>query len=312
MNVVLALLPDFALILGGAGLRRWLHLDDHFWQALEKLIYVVLFPALLVNSLARTHIDWPAALPLVATVGGGMLAAMLAARAFGGFGIAPRDFAARQQCAFRFNTYIGLAIVGTLHGAPGIAVMAIIIGAMVPLANFVAVSLLARHGESSVWRELAGNPLILATLAGLAINAAGIALPDTLLRILGRLAEASITLGLLAVGAGLRLAPTAAKHSRGGTADVASGARGSTACSAWLLVVKLAIKPAVVWALAAWIGLPPLQAQVALAWAALPTANSAYILTRRMGGDGRPVAWLVSVSTLLAMLTLPLWLNLAQ
>ena len=45
--VALALLPDFALILLGAGLRRVLHLGDHFWSGLEKLVYYVLFPALL-------------------------------------------------------------------------------------------------------------------------------------------------------------------------------------------------------------------------------------------------------------------------
>jgi predicted permease len=39
----------------------------------------------------------------------------------------------------------------------------------------------------------------------------------------------------------------------------------------------------------------------------MPTASSAYILAMRMGGDGRSVAWLISASTLLAMLSLPLW-----
>lgn len=313
MNVVLALLPDFALILGGWGVRRWLHLDDHFWQALEKLVYFVLFPALLINSLLRTHIDWLAALPLIGTAAGGMVAAMLSAFAFGRFGVPARDFAARHQCAYRFNTYLGLAVAGTLHGAPGLAVMAIIVGAMVPLANVVAVSLLARHGETHLGRELARNPLIIATAVGIALNAAGVVLPETLMRIVARLAEASITLGLLAVGAGLQLAPP---RPRRGTADAHPAPRqlrhGSSLASSWLIAVKLGVKPAVVWALALWAGLPPLQVQVVLAWAALPTANSAYILTRRMGGDGRPVAWLVSAGTLAAMFTLPLWLAMAS
>ncbi|MQM32541.1 MAG: transporter, partial [Candidatus Accumulibacter phosphatis] len=40
-------------------------------------------------------------------------------------------------------------------------------------------------------------------------------------------------------------------------------------------------------------------------------ATSAYILAVRMGGDGPGVAWLVSANTLVAMLTLPLWLTIA-
>ena len=45
VNTVLTLLPDFALILLGYGLRRWMSLGDHFWSGLEKLVYFVLFPA---------------------------------------------------------------------------------------------------------------------------------------------------------------------------------------------------------------------------------------------------------------------------
>lgn len=68
MNVALALLPDFALILLGAGLRRVLHLGDHFWTGLEKLIYFVLFPALLFGVLVKIRIDWSAAGPLIGVV----------------------------------------------------------------------------------------------------------------------------------------------------------------------------------------------------------------------------------------------------
>ena len=55
MSSVLLLLPDFALILLGFGLRRAMHLGDHFWVGLEKLIYFVLFPALLFHAIARTR-----------------------------------------------------------------------------------------------------------------------------------------------------------------------------------------------------------------------------------------------------------------
>ena len=44
--LALALLPDFALILLGASLRRLLPLGDHFWSGLERLVYYCLFPPL--------------------------------------------------------------------------------------------------------------------------------------------------------------------------------------------------------------------------------------------------------------------------
>lgn len=292
--VALALLPDFALILLGAGLRRLLHLGDHFWSGLEKLVYYVLFPALLFSGLVKTRIDWAAAAPMIGVAGGAMATGMLLGLAARLFRVTPISFASQYQCAFRFNSYIGLAVAGTLHGVPGIAAMGIVIGFMVPFANMAAVWMLARHGDSGLWRELARNPLILATLAGLGANLAGFEPPAVMLHFLGRLAEAAIALGLLAVGAGLRI--------------VGAGGTAAHAAATYLLVVKLVAMPAMALLLIRYFGLAGLHADIALIFSALPTASSAYILAQRMGGDGARVAWLISAGTLLAMLSLPIWL----
>lgn len=295
--VALALLPDFALILLGASLRRLLHLGDHFWSGLEKLVYYVLFPALLFGGLVKARIDWSAAAPMIGVAGGAMATGMLLGLAARLFRITPISFASQYQCAFRFNSYLGLAVAGTLHGVPGIAAMGIVIGSMVPFANMAAVWMLARHGDTGLFRELARNPLILATLAGLGANLAGFELPAAMLQFLGRLAEAAIALGLLAVGAGLRI--------------VGAGGAAAHAAATYLLVVKLVAMPAAALLLIRYFGLAGLHADIALAFSALPTASSAYILAQRMGGDGARVAWLISASTLLAMLSLPMWLALA-
>lgn len=294
MHTALSLLPDFLLILLGSALRRWLHLGDHFWTGLEKLVYFVLFPALLFNSIARANLAFATAAPLL-LVG---LLTMMTGMALGGaarwlFPISAVSFASQFQCAFRFNTYIGLAVAAKLHGAAGIAAMGLLSGAMVPPANIAAVGMLARHGGVSLWRELAKNPLVLATFAGLAWNLTGLGLPVPAAQFLGRLAEAAIALGLLAVGAALKL-------------DGKPG--GGYTAGAWFLAVKLLALPVAALGLSRMLGLTGLYFDVALAFAALPTASSAYILAQRMGGDGRSVAWLISVSTLLAMVTLPLWL----
>lgn len=293
----LALLPDFALILLGTALRRLFHLGDHFWGGLEKLIYFVLFPALLFNGLVKTRIDWSAAGPLLAVALGTMATGMVLGLGGRAFGLRAMAFASQYQCAFRFNSYIGLAVAGKLYGVPGIAAMAIVVGVMVPPANMAAVWMLARHGEASVWREMSRNPLILATLAGTAANLAGFQPPEVLLQFLGRLGEAAIALGLLAVGAGLR------------TSSAKAGP-GATAAAVYLLAVKLVAMPLASLGLIRIAGLSGVYADVALVFAALPTASSAYILAQRMGGDGARVAWLISTGTLLGMLSLPFWLAL--
>ena len=60
--------------------------------------------------------------------------------------------------------------------------------------------------------------------------------------------------------------------------------------------------------LAALFQLPPDQRALLLLFAALPTASSAYVLAVRMGGHGAFVAGLVTLSTLIGMVTVPLWL----
>jgi predicted permease len=147
-----------------------------------------------------------------------------------------------------------------------------------------------------VWRELVRNPLILATLAGIAANLGGLELPAMLLNLFGRLAQAAIVLGLLAVGAGLRLA--------------AAGGAASHAVAGYLLAVKLLAMPAVALLLVRGFNLTGIYADIALVFAALPTASSAYILAQRMGGDGPRVAWLISAGTMLGMLSIPFWLAL--
>ena len=147
MHTALLLLPDFSLILLGVAIRRWMHLGDHFWNGVEKLVYFILFPALLVSALIKTRIDLGAALPLLATAFVAMAGGML-------LGLLPKlvvrlpalTYASLFQCGYRFNSYIALAVAGMLFGAPGIATMGLIVGAAVPVANLVSVWMLARHG----------------------------------------------------------------------------------------------------------------------------------------------------------------------
>ena len=292
MTTALLLLPDFSLILLGAAIRRWMHLGDHFWTGVEKLVYFILFPAMLVNALTRTHLDLAAAIPLLATSFTAIAAGML-------LGLAPKPFsrmpaltyASMYQCAFRFNSYIGLAIASMLFGTAGVATMGIILGSAVPVVNLAAVWMLARHGQLGLWREILRNPLIWATAIGFALNAAGFVPPAPVQVFLGRLADASIALGLIAVGAALRL----------------DGTTGVQFFSGWLIVVKLLVLPLIAASVGSLMGLTGLYFQVVVLFAALPTASSAYILAMRMGGDGKSVAWLISASTLVSMLTLTLW-----
>ena len=295
--MALLLIPDFALILFGFFLNRITDWGRDFWGGLEKLIYYVLFPALLFNSIARTKIDFVLAAPALKTaVVVAIVGIALAWLAKPLFRPTEKTFASGFQTAFRFNSYIGLAIAGRLHGEAGIAAFGIIIGLVVPICNLASVWALTRHNNASLWKELMQNPLIVATVSGVLYSVSGLPLPEVVQLLISRMGAASLACGLLCVGAALALTNV------GKNAVLIS----------YFTVVKLIVLPITAIFTARALGVTGVFFDMVVLFGALPTATSAYVLAVRMGGDGPLVAQGVTVSTLLGMLSIPLWLNASR
>lgn len=296
MSIISLLLPDFSLILLGVVLYRITKWGQSFWDGMEKLVYYLLFPALLFHSTARLqlHLETTGKLlqvGMLATIAG--IALTWIGKPF--IKTAPMIYESGMQTAFRFNSYIALAIATRLAGEEGAGLMALLLGFGVPLCNMAAVHALA-HRSGNLLQELARNPLLIATGSGLLFSAAGLHLPEVASAVLSRLGSASIALGLLMVGAGLRL----------------SGMARDKLMAAYFTAIKLLAVPAVAYVLGRWLGLAPLQLQIVVLFCALPTASSCYILAARMGGNGPVTAFLISLGTLVSAVTIPFWLALLQ
>ncbi|UXZ54104.1 AEC family transporter [Halomonas sp. 7T] len=296
-----ALGPLFLLILLGAaiGYGRWP--NSAFWPQMERLIYFMLFPAMLVSTLATADVSQ---VPVVR-----LALVLLGAMGLFGLGLwyfrdwlrlSPAAFTSVFQGAVRFNTYVGVAGAAALHGSLGATTAAVAVAIMVPVVNvmcvasFVAAGTLGSAGLGKSAIALAKNPLILACLAGIALNLTGVGLPGWSQDTMELLGGAALPLGLVAVGVALR--PSALLRVDRGVVATNS--------------IKLLLMPAFVLCLAWALGLDAVSRDVALLFAALPTATSAYILARQLGGDAEMMAAIITGQTLLAMLTLPLWLRL--
>ena len=294
MNYAQLLLPDFSLILCGYLLCRYTALNRGIWQPAESLVYYFLFPVLLFQSVVRSPLDLRAASSLI---GAGVLTGLVAiALAYSlphwpwmGKHIDRRDHAASAQVAFRFNSFIGLAIAERLAGTQGLLMIAVLIGVCVPLFNVAAVWPMARHGQHSFARELLRNPLIIATASGLAANLLGFQIPEWAVPTVSRISSASLALGLMAAGAGLQFGLL----TRGKTLSVS------------VLAIRHLVQPLVAFGMARMFGLDAVQTTVLLAFAALPTASTCYVLAARMGYNGPYVAGLVTLSTVLGVASLP-------
>ena len=297
MATALLLLPDFLLIAFGWLLCRHTTLNRALWDGVERLVYYLLFPVLLFNSILKSPLQPGETLALAATGLATVLVGIALAYALARWpGVDAKLHAAAAQTAFRFNSYIALALSERLAGAAGLAWMALLIALCVPLCNVAAVWPLARHGGHSYARELLRNPLIIATVAGLLANLAGLQLPAPIAISLQRIGGAALPLGLMAVGAGLAL----------------GGLRAAPGLAAALLALRHAVLPLVAIGLALVFALPAEQRRIAVVFGALPTSAAAYVLAARLGGNASYVAGIVTLSTVLAMFTLPLWLALAQ
>lgn len=261
------------------------------WVTIEKLVYFVLFPCLLFFSVVSSNFN-------VNTVGSFALGGptiIFASFVLGWLGLLISkmgrvDFASGLQTAYRFNSYIGLALASRLGGQSAVANIAILLALCVPLCNVLAVGTMSKGGRFTAFFEILKNPLIIGTSLGIAAKLLGVQVPEPMMLTLERLAQAAVSLGLLAVGSGL----------------VFSGLKGNWAVSIWWLTVKLVAAPMVAVLYAHFMNLPEEQAVVLLVFSAIPSASSAYILAARMGGNAPLVACLISMSTVGAAVTLPL------
>jgi malonate transporter len=295
-----AFVPAFALLALGALLKRRLLKDDTVWAGMERLIYWVLLPSLIVAALSPLDL---ATLPLGRIAGGiwgalalGTLVSVLLARALA---LPHPAMTSVLQGGIRFNNLMGFAIVGALFGAEGIGFGAVATGIIVPFVQTVTTLAFAFDGKRgpprplAILRQLAFNPLLLAVAIGFGIAALG-GLPAGLAPTVQTLGRASVALGLLCVGAALSMQSFSDRI----TVQAATGA------------LKLVAMPAVTWALCTALGVPPLATAVAVVFMALPTAATSYVMARALGGDAPLMAAITTTEHIASIITLPLWVAL--
>ena len=303
-SIINALIPVFLIILLGAALKRVKLFDDGAWTGFENLCYFVLFPILLVKTLAGAQLGSAEVLRFslvllfaICTMSALLLFSFPLMNRF--LGVNRAAFTSLLQGATRRHGFIALSIVGLLYGDPGVTYMAITMAVIIPPLNIINVAVLARFGASrtnfpGVMRKVIHNPFILACLVGAGLNLTGIGLPAPCYEVFNILGGGALGLGLLTVGAGLHLGKV--KQQRG---LVLFGA-----------MIRLLGMPLLMFT-GAWLfdidGLPLVVAVLA---GAVPTAASSYVLARQMGGDAPLMANLITVQVLFAVVTLPcmMWL----
>jgi hypothetical protein len=306
MSAVFAsLIPTFLIIATGWLCRTTNFVSEQQWAGAERVTYVIFFPALIIDTLSRADL---ASVPVLgvggALVGSILLMAllMLALRPLleRYAGINGPSFTSIFQGSTRWNTFVAIAVAGSLFGQRGIALIAVAIAAMVPLLNLLAFYVFIRFAgrpRQSPWeilRSFVTNPFIWSCAVGLVLNLVMPPLPKPIATYIDMMGRASLAAGLLIVGAGLdirRLAKPGLPHVLAATC-------------------KLVLLPVIAMIFARSGGVSGNDMIVTIIAASVPSAAAAYVLARQMGGNAPLMAEILTLQTLLALGSMPLMITL--
>lgn len=300
--ILLGVVPVFALIALGWILKASGFLPAERWAPIERLTYFALYPGFLVPTIwSADFTGLSAGVLALTTIGSVGLVGLAAVLLRPLLGLPGPAFTSVFQGVVRWNAFVFLPVVAAAFGPEGLALAAVVIGALVPFINVICVLAMLRWGEGQggrgwrvLGRSMATNPIILSCVAGVALNLLQVPRLPLLAGPLELLGAAALPMGLIVAGSGLSFRYAA-------TQPVTIGA---------VCLVKLVVMPLMMWGGARLLGGDALTQGVALLCGSAPGAAAAYVLARQMGGDAPLMAGIVAFTTVGAALTIPLLLAL--
>ena len=274
---------------------------DSTRQVLTSLVYYLLLPALVIQVLWKAPLGL-SSLGIAASAAVGVLSCVVlstlvcrrcrhAGRITGAVVLA---------ASFPNATYMGLPVLESLFGDMGRSIaIQYDLFACTPLLLTVGI-LVARHygkqgGETPLWKSILRVPPLWAAFVGVMLNLSGLAIPHQLDRWFELLAVGVIPLMIFSLGLSLRW-------------DTFDRARLPTVIP--IVMLQLFIAPLLVWATALGVGLDGVILIGTVMEAAMPSMVIGIVLCDRYGLDTGLYAMAVTLTTLLSLVTLPLWSGL--
>lgn len=302
MEVLVRLSGLLALLLAGTGLRRVGVLDAARTELLNRTAYYVALPALVFvatyDQAIGDVVSWELFAVVVATL---LATALVAAAVHRNRSPSARRSVAVVQSYHSNLGYLGVPLVAATFDAEVTAIASVILGigalVQVPLTVVLLVSMNGATAEGALGRHLrslAGNPVLIALVAGMAIGGFQIGVPTAAATALDRVGSLALPLALLCVGATLQV-------------DAATIDRGTTAS---VVALKVACMPAIAWGVLALLGADAATFTAAVVMLGTPTAVSTYVFATELGGDAEFASLNVFVTTVASVASLTVLIEL--
>ncbi|MBQ7864056.1 MAG: AEC family transporter [Lachnospiraceae bacterium] len=295
-NVVL---PIFLCILLGYFLRRIRMVDTPSLNVMNKLCFKVFLPIYLFNNIATTNLAAAFNGKLLATAYLGVTAQFILLMI-----LIPRLEKENPrrgvliQAMFRSNfALFGLPLALSLCGTEKVGPTSILVGFTVPLFNILAVVSLEsfRGGKPSIKKMAKGiatNPLIIASLLGIAFNLLDFTLPGAVQKSVNDLGGVATPLSLVALGGSFTVSKVKEYKKQ-----LTIGVLG-----------RLVFSPLIMVSAGILLGFRNELLIPLLIMSGAPTAVSSFPMAQQMDGDGELAAGLVVFTSALAILSMFLWI----
>jgi predicted permease len=300
MLVLNTLFPLFVLLLLGRSLKHFGMTDDRFLAMSDRLVYYVFFPVLLFWKIGSGTPDQGVSGGLVlAGLSGVILAFAASLAAIRYFRIPGFQAGSFCQACFRFNTYIGMALVMTVLGEEGVRHFGILAGVVIPVINVLSVSVLVWYsgGKPSIRenlryfvRALVSNPLILGCVAGFLFSRSGLIFPGFVSNSFSLMTSVTLPLALISIGGSLRVKGLA-HHAR--VSLLAAG-------------IKLVFLPAAGFFLLKGFQVTGPAFTAGMIFFSLPTSTAIYVLSGQLNSDTELASGAIMMSTVLSFIPLTL------
>ena len=310
MGLIAAFGPIWILTGAGYLARRRGLLAENATVVLGQFLFHIAIPAALFVTLAKTPLSGFALRPLAAFAASTVIVTgagwFVAGR---WFGRKPGERAIWGMAAGYVNSAnlgipIAMQVLGTLSFLVEVVVLQVLI--VTPIILIV----LDRYDDAAGRVRLSRiaslpvrNPVILASALGVIASATGFHPPLVLRATLSLLAGAAVPTALVALGASLYQARPA-RTSGGADAEVGHW-RSAVSEMTVLTVAKLAVQPAIAFAIGAFaLRLPPAQLLAVVVCAGLPSAQNTFVYAQHYRQGETLAGRAILVTTTLSMATL--------
>lgn len=305
-NIILSLnvvLPLFLTVALGYFIKKIKLIDEHTLKVMNKVTFKTFLPTLLFYNVYKTNLDGAFNIKLMIFAPSSIIISCIFMCII--IPLIEKENKRRGvliQTIFRSNFVLfGIPVVISLFGDDVVGITSLLIAAVVPTFNFLAVIVLEvfRGGRINIKTIIIGiikNPLIISSALGLMALLINIKLPVFIESAIQDVSQIATPLALVILGGSFEFSKL-----KGNIRNIFIGVFG-----------RLVFIPSIFIPISIAMGFRGIELASVLIMFSAPTAVSSFTMAEQMGADSELAGQLVVFTTALSIVTIFLWIFLVK